>query len=72
MSSEIERDLFFPLLYGPRGVKWLLLDEPIEEGNPLMFTCSFCRKTSGSYPYNSDEKIHEDKCRNMLMNKLGM
>lgn len=67
-----ERDLFFPLFYGHLGVKWLYLDAPIQEGNPLFFTCSFCRKTSGSYPYNPEEKIHEKKCLNELKMRLGM
>ena len=37
-----------------------------------MFTCSKCRKTSGSYPFDPTEKTHEDNCVNELMNKLGM
>uniref|UniRef100_A0A6H1ZQF4 Uncharacterized protein n=1 Tax=viral metagenome TaxID=1070528 RepID=A0A6H1ZQF4_9ZZZZ len=63
-----ERDLFVPLLYGSRGVKWLHFDDVIDSQNLLMFTCAHCRLSSSSV----DEKRHEAKCKVELMNKLGM
>jgi hypothetical protein len=53
-------------------VKWLHFDEEINEHNPLMFTCGVCRKTTGSYPFDPSEKLHEPGCRSELMNKLRM
>ena len=67
-----ERDFFIIIRCGPRGVKWLHFDAVIDENNPLMFTCGVCRKTTGSYPFDPDNKLHEPRCKNELMNKLGM
>lgn len=63
-----ERNFFVPLLYGPRGVKWLHFDDVIDENNLLTFTCSYCKVTSN----RKSEKKHEPKCKNLLMNMLGM
>jgi hypothetical protein len=68
ISDLTERDMFHPLYYGPRGVKWLHFDDVIDKNNLLMFTCSYCRVTSNRL----SEKQHEKGCRNLLMNLLGM
>lgn len=58
----------FILLAGPRGVKWLEFQRPIDNSNPLYFTCAECRKTTAG----SEEPSHEKGCKVALMNMLGM
>ena len=62
-----ERDYFYLIFCGPRGVKWSLTDGELCGTNPLFFTCACCRITS-----SGNEKAHEDNCRVKLMNALGM
>ena len=68
MIRDKELHLFFPLLYGSRGVKWIPEDKLITPENPLMFTCSLCRKTTSM----KDTDRHEKGCVNKLLNELGV
>jgi hypothetical protein len=67
-----ERNYFYIIRCGPRGVKWLHFDRVIDENNPLMFTCGICKKTTGSYPYNKTEDLHEVGCLSKLLGSLGL
>jgi hypothetical protein len=64
-----ERDFFYLLRCGPWGVKWLLLDDVIDEKtNPLMFTCAKCRETA----VGMQESFHKKGCKVALMQALHM
>lgn len=67
--SEVDKEKIIILNCGPRGVKWMLKDDVVDEAmNPIMFTCSECQVTSRG----SEEPAHKAKCKILLMNQLGM
>ena len=76
MLIQLEREQVEFLGFGPRGVSWLPTKAGVidHETNPLMFTCSYCLKTSSTYHVYvaHTDYDHEEGCLNLLMNMLGM
>jgi hypothetical protein len=56
------------IVEGSRGVKWLKVNDVIDDKNPIMFTCTECLKTTRG----SELPAHEPKCINELKSKLGL
>ena len=75
LTIQLERDQVQLLSYGPRGVSWLPTQKEVidHDTNPLMFSCSYCRKTSSTYHVHvaHTDYEHEEGCLNLLMNMLS-